>query len=146
MTQAHVCLALAAKAAGTSTSTVFGTKEEEPEDTGMEGKSTEEIGAEDNIGPGVNPSKRRVRKQRKVIRKETTKDAKGYRRTVDVEAYESYSSDEDDTAPKPTTKKSSTKGPTEPLAKDAVPKTATAAAKKGAAAGQRKLSSFFAKG
>jgi DNA polymerase delta subunit 3 len=36
--------------------------------------------------------KQRVRKQRKVVRKEVTKNAKGYRITKDVEGYESYSS------------------------------------------------------
>lgn len=44
---------------------------------------------------------RRVRKKRKVIRKEKTKNEKGYTVTRDVEAYESYSEDEPEEERKP---------------------------------------------
>ncbi|PWN49300.1 hypothetical protein IE53DRAFT_411724 [Violaceomyces palustris] len=40
--------------------------------------------------------KKRVRKQRKVLRKERTKNEKGYTVTRDIEVYESYSSEESD--------------------------------------------------
>lgn len=97
-------------------------------------------------------TKKRVRKQRKVIRKETTKNEKGYRVTRDVEGWESYSSDESEgddrniSAPKKSesSKDVQTKGPSasESLTQTAqAPKKATPAA----TGGQRKLSTFFSK-
>ncbi|UZJ52787.1 hypothetical protein CBS101457_002107 [Exobasidium rhododendri] len=101
--------------------------------------------------------KERVRKQRKVFKKKTTKDERGYRKTIDVEEYESYSSEESD-APLPAPKISAQppKKESQSMARtnsggqtngnNAPSNKKTASGAGAGVAGQRKLSSFFSKG
>lgn len=82
---------------------------------------------------------KRVRKKRKVIRKEKTKNEKGYTVTRDIEAYESYSSDEgthEQSAP-PAPQESKPAKPT--LPRPPPPKSGRAGPK------QHSLKSFFGK-
>jgi len=124
----------------TTTSMMKGTEDHDEE---------AEQGKEEQAGPVVKGPKKRVRKQRKVITKQTTKDSKGYRKTIDVEGYESYSSDESDAAPTPAPRPAAASAAPvpkkEPQAGQAN-KSVSSKKTSGAGGGQKKLSSFFTKG
>ncbi|CAO1638921.1 unnamed protein product [Sympodiomycopsis kandeliae] len=118
-------------------------------------------------------TRRKIRRKRRTVRKERTKDAKGYRVTKEVSDYESYSDwtdteegstaaknkkKEDSTKSKPSSRQSSKSASPEKPSKSASPeknlptksgagaKKATNAAAAAAGSGQSKLSSFFKKG
>ncbi|PWN35705.1 uncharacterized protein FA14DRAFT_189645 [Meira miltonrushii] len=126
---------------------------------GGEGKETDH--AQTNAQPGT---KKRVQKERKVIRKERYTNEKGYKQTRDVEEVELYTTDESDGESEKTTKKapakkapakskSETKKTTDAESskkEQAAPASAPSApppkkTTNKAAGGQSKLSSFFTK-
>lgn len=82
LTHVRTCTSSAVPVAASTSTSMMG---------GEGAHASTEKGPEEK-GPKKSGGKRRVRKQRKVIRKETGKNEKGYRVTRDVEGYESYSS------------------------------------------------------